>query len=434
MSLARQIPDWMADPALLPTWQRIRTQFEKTGLTVSGTVAVPLATRAERHAVGALLGRVVTRDSVRIDLATLDARLRARWNPGGLAAALTELHGSAPLDRPAARSARDQARERPLALAAELVPAPWATEWIAGLRRTGQLARSGNAAQAERVVRDAAVVLNELTARFDASAQVDLGRPSQPRLQSRVELAARLLGDAHALDRDRLLHRVVLRGLAAASGQALPEGARESEDLWAVFGVVPDLLSRTCLTWRLRITGESPLSGRLGAAADAGDPVHLTEWDLRRSTSFTPVGSARLLVCENPAVLEALAERGIEGWAAVCIAGEPNLVVDRVLTNLAGAGLVLHYHGDFDWPGLAIANRAVERYGVRPWRMGATDYVSAVRGDGPELRGAPVEPLWDPELGAAMRRHGRAVHEESVLAGLLEALRTPGRGPTVHGP
>lgn len=60
--------------------------------------------------------------------------------------------------------------------------------------------------------------------------------------------------------------------------------------------------------------------------------------------------------------------------------------------------------------------------GVRPWRMGTEDYVSAVRADGLELRGADIEPRWDPELGAAMRRHGRAVHEESVLAGLLHSL------------
>jgi hypothetical protein len=54
--------------------------------------------------------------------------------------------------------------------------------------------------------------------------------------------------------------------------------------------------------------------------------------------------------------------------------------------------------------------------------MDADDYVSAVRADGLELRGAEIEPRWDPELGAAMRRHGRAVHEESVLAGLLQSL------------
>ena len=423
MSPAHELAHWIADPVLRPTWERIRARFEKAGLRAQGAVIVTLATREERHAVGALLGRSVTRASVRINLADLEARLRERSGVGGLQEVLTEYFGAPPQDRPAARAERDESRERPLVVAAELVRTPWAGEWIAGLRRTGLLTRVADVGTAEKVVRDSAVVFAELGAGCERAGPADLAGSGQ-RLgtRSRVELGARLLGDAHALDRDRLLHRVVLRGLAAASASALPEGARESEELWARFGVEPDLLSRTCLVWRLRIDGAGPLSQRLDAAADVGDPVHITERDLRRTDSFTVARGSRLLVCENPGVLEALADRGVEGWGAVCTAGEPNLVVDRVLASLAAAGAALHYHGDFDWPGVAIANRAVERYGVRPWRMGANDYVSAVRADGLELRGAEVEPQWDPELGAAMRRHGRAVHEESVLTDLLAAL------------
>ena len=55
------------------------------------------------------------------------------------------------LGRPALRAARDVARERPLAVAAELVDAAWATDWIAGLRRTGLLT---NRDQAERIVQE----------------------------------------------------------------------------------------------------------------------------------------------------------------------------------------------------------------------------------------------------------------------------------------
>ena len=430
MTPSAQLPHWVCDPSLHPAWDRIRTRFEKAGLEARGIVVVPMSSREERHALGALLGRVVVRDSARIDLAVLDTRLRQRCDPGGLQAVLTEIFGAPPRDRPAVRAAQDEARERPLALAAELVQAPWAGEWVAGMRRTGLLARGANASVAERAVRDAAVVLVELTAGGpsdeldgDRLGQGDRGRPADvPRMQSRVELAARLLGDAHALDRDRLLHRVVLRGLAAASGEELPEGAREFARLWVRFGVVPDLLSRTCLVWNLRTRGTEALSLRLNAAAGVGDPLHITERDLRRTQALTPVPGSRILVCENPAVVEALADRGIPGWGAVCTAGEPNLVVDRVLASLADCGVVLRYHGDFDWAGLAIANRAIERYGVRPLRMNVDDYLAAVRGDGPKLRGAETEPLWDPELGPAMRRHARAVHEESVLADLFDAL------------
>lgn len=400
------LPGWIVDPALAPVWRQIRRRFERAGLVATGSVDVVLATRGERHAAGGLLGRTVTRGRVRVDLAALDARLRDRSGVGGLHEVLPAMDGVPLRDRREERAELDEARQRPLALADELVATEWSIDWIAGLRRTGLLTGRPDA---ERVVRDAAAVLLHLTE-----------TPATPR--SRVEVGALLLGDAHALDRDRLLHGVVLRGLAAATGVAVPEGAYERERLWAAYGVEPDLLSRTCLVWRLPVHGDSPTARRVNDAAAAGDPVHLTEWDLRRADPCAPGSGSRVLVCENPRVIEAVAEQRVDGWAAVCTAGEPNLVVDRVLRGLASAGADLRYHGDFDWPGIALANRAVARYVVKPLLMAAGDYVAAVRSDGPVLAGAPVEPLWDAELGAAMRSHKRAIHEEAVLGSLLASL------------
>lgn len=112
----------------------------------------------------------------------------------------------------------------------------------------------------------------------------------------------------------------------------------------------------------------------------------------------------------------------MDGWAAVCAAGEPNLIVGQVLGNLSGAGADLYYHGDFDWPGIAIANRVITRFSARPWQMTCGDYLHEVRSDGPALAGIQVEPAWDHELGAAMRSHGHALHEETVLALILDGL------------
>ena len=213
------LPEWVADPMLKPAWDGIRARFEKAGLDARGRVRVTATRREERHAIGALLGRTITNDAVQIDLASLDTRLRLRSGVGGLEAVLAGLFGIPPDNRPALRAADDKARERPLQLAAELVSAPWAADWIAGLRRTGFLT---NRNDSMRVVREAAAVLRELTDIHDA-----------PVAQSRVEIGARLLGDAHALDRDRPLHHVVLRGLAAAAGVPLPTTARRREQLWA---------------------------------------------------------------------------------------------------------------------------------------------------------------------------------------------------------
>lgn len=399
------LPEWIANPALRPTWLRVGARLEQAGLVPDGAVRIRLAGRAERQAVGDLLGRTITGEAVKVDLAALDRRLRERSGIGGLSAVLVRL-GIDLEDRPAARAAKAESQQRPLSVAAASLHLPWVPDWIAGLRRTGLLTNRENA---EFIARSAALVLDDLTGGVSRS-------------QSRVELGARLLGDAHALDRDRLLHQVVLRGLAAAAGVPVPTSGRAREALWAQFGVDPDLLSRTCLVWGLRITGDSPIAVRLEIAARAGDPTHVTEWDLRRSPQFTPLPDKRVLVCENPRVIEGMAERGLGGWAAVCTSGEPNLVVDKVLRQLAQSSIELRYHGDFDWPGVAIANRAIERYGVVPWRMTVDDYKRGARSDGLRLGDPAVEPVWDSELGAAMRTRDRAVHEESVLSELLDAL------------
>ncbi len=62
------------------------------------------------------------------------------------------------------------------------------------------------------------------------------------------------------------------------------------------------------------------------------------------------------------------------------------------------AGGELWYHGDFDWPGVAIAADVMDRHGARAWRMGAGDYLAAATADDPSvaLSGVPVPTPWEP--------------------------------------
>lgn len=397
------LPDWVASPELTEVWDRVRTRVETTGLPPQGRITVVVSSRGSRHALGALLGRTVIRERVTVDLAELDTRLSERSGQPGLAAVLEALTGTPLRDRRREREELTRRREAPLALAKSLLDSPWVEEWLAGLRRTGVLT---NRPDADRLIADAAAILRAIT------------EESLPR--SRVELGAKLLGDSHALDEDGVLHLVVLRGLAAVSGMALPGSAGERRDLWLAYGVTPDLISSTCLTLGLRPVGPDPVSQRLRLAADAGDPVHLTAWDLRRCELVRPADRS-VLVCENPRVLEAVAETYGGLKPVVCTAGEPNTVVTTMLERLAPE-VRLKYHGDFDWAGIAITNRLVARFAVSPWLMTASDYEAGLQPGSPSLLDSPVEPSWDAELGAIMRLHGKAVHEETVLPALLTEL------------
>lgn len=425
-----ELPSWLVDPALGVVWERVRRRLESTGLEARGAVTVEVSERAARHAVAALLGEPVPRQRFRVDLAGLDARLAERSGMGGLVEVLGALSGAPLRDRRQERAALEARRDGPLELAGHLVSAPWADAWVAGLRSTGLLTRRPEALE---VVRQACAVLGalvDLHAGSDAGPDaVALQRASPAVDRSRVELAATVVGDAHALDEDRLLHAVVLRGLAAAAGVPLPTSARERRALWQSFGVSLDLVSSTCLTLGVVPEGGSGLALRLRTAADAGDPVHLTAWDLRHwpvpasGAGGDDAGSpVTVLVCENPRVLEAVAQDGATTVPVVCTSGEPNTVVTGVLDRLAARGARLLYHGDLDWPGIAIANRLVERHGVVPWRMTVEDYRDGLGAGSPPLRGLPVAPVWDAGVGEAMAEEGRAVHEEAVLDSLLVAL------------
>lgn len=415
-----QLPSWCAHPQLRPVWERIRDRFEKEGLEAHGRVRVVVDSREGRHALGELLGRTVVLDHANVDLTELDQRLADRSGIGGLDAVLTAVFGTPPTDRPARRAAARAAREEPLVLAAELVNTSWSPQWVAQLRRLGLLT---GRADATELVTSAAVVLNHLTPHDEGSAPPAPAWPGAVGTRSRVELAARLLGDAHGLDPDTVLHRVVLHGLAAASAQQTPDGARDRDALWARYGIAPDLLSRTCLVWRLRAHDSGPLTDRLDLAHASGDPVHVTDWDVRRAGGLRLSCEEHVLVCENPRVLEAFAEQKVPGWTVVCTAGEPNLIVRSIVDALASSVGGVRYHGDFDWGGIRIADRLIDPPHLVPWLMEVDDYLAALRPDGPPLVGTPVEPSWSPELGAAMRAHGRAVHEESTLTRMLVEAR-----------
>ncbi|MBC7680258.1 MAG: DUF2399 domain-containing protein [Pseudorhodobacter sp.] len=360
------VPDWLADPALVPVWQHLRGPLERGART---TRLTGLA-RPTRHALGRLLRRPVTGD-VRLVLAELEPLI-------GRPVLEVVVALTGPLrDRPAELAARSA----PLEVLAAVDPV-----WARAVRASGLLSRAPDAVQ---LATTAVAVLALL--------------PGVTRL--RTELAAAVAGDAHALDDGRPLAALVLRGL---TGGPLPATATERRVGWEAAGVHADRVSTTVLTLGLRPIAGGPLVG----AADRGDPVHLTPWDLRRY-DLRVVGP--VLVVENPSVLEAFAVQYGGAQAVVCTAGWPAHVAVELLDRLAAP---LAYHGDLDWRGVEICSWLIARCGVRPWRMTTADYLAAP-GGGP-LSGRDVDTAWEPALAEAMRARGVAVHEEQVVAQLLD--------------
>jgi len=97
-----------------------------------------------------------------------------------------------------------------------------------------------------------------------------------------------------------------------------------------------------------------------------------------------------------------------------------------LLDQLAAAGARIHYHGDYDWPGIGIGNHVMRTWQAVPWRFGCRDYLEAVMVAPARPRDLDincVEALWDKELHTAMDTHGLAIPEEAVFSTLLGDLR-----------
>ena len=383
---------------------RLRQRFERAAswADVQG-FRIERLTAAEHAALAALQGRPTRfAASMRLDVAAIDAALRQAGVADSLRAALEQLDGRI-VDRTAEReAAQTQWREvldgctHP-GLAA-LLQTP------AGIGLLKRLAGQSHATAA-RSLAGAEVVLQRLPAHG----------------VTRAQLAANVLGDAHALDTGCAVATLVLAVLRSALTQEAPLHVEDADlerlsprDLWASAGVLVNELARPVLVLNLP-----------GVAAP-GEPAHLSLRSLLRSPPEWAVQGRAVFVCENPNLLAIAADHlGARCAPLVCTEGMPAAAQRTVLTQLARAGAVLRYHGDFDWPGLRIGNHVMREHGAGPWRFDAADYQAALPtapSPGRLLQGAAVEASWDDALAAAMRTALRAIDEEMVADLLLQDL------------
>jgi len=428
-----------------PEYRRLlaaaRRSLERTGGVLTGRISVADPDDAERKAIIGITGVHQSAGTKRltVSLEALDAAV-SRGTGYGLVPLLTELGG--PLrNRPAAAAslAASRAELTALAEASPLrVSCDWYRRWVSELRQDGTLTRLATQGDADPLGQ-AVRVLEYLDRRPAAGELAGAARSGAGPAGAGPEgtgpagtgpialpaLAAQITGDTKALNHGTGLSTLVLRALALQAGVARPGSAAERRDLWDRAGVLVDDLASRVLVLNLPAEGEG-LGEWLTGAAQYGTPFQITLHQL--AAHPIEVACSRIFVCENPAVLRrACAELGAACPPLVCTEGRPSTAFHRLVGLAVGAGAELWYHGDFDWPGVAIAADVITRYGGRPWRMGASDYRLSTRA-GVRLAGDPVSTPWDPGLAEAMRAEGHAVYEETVGDQLLADLAGYGPG------
>jgi uncharacterized protein (TIGR02679 family) len=243
---------------------------------------------------------------------------------------------------------------------------------------------------------------------------------------TRSQLAAAVLGDAHALDPGCPEASIVLSVLrhsrrAGDEDQDIEEDRRET---WATAGVLVNELARPALFLNLPVL-PSDCNDCRQCLGTLGEPGFISLRKLVRSPPAWNVANRDVFVCENPNIVSIASDRlGHDCAPMVCTDGMPGAAQRTLLSQLAAAGARLWYHGDFDWPGIVIANLVIREHSARPWRMSADDYVSATAAVTmpASLTGAMVPASWDDGLSAQMMVLDMRVAEEALAACILRDL------------
>jgi uncharacterized protein (TIGR02679 family) len=400
-----------------PEYRRLltaaRNSLERTGGRLTGRISVVAPDDAERRAIIGITGvhQAAGTRRMTVRLTDLDAAL-SRATGLDLATLLAVL-GEPLRNRPAAAASLAAAR---LALTETAEGSrlsqtcTWYRTWLTSLIRDGTITRLANAG--DRTALGQAVHLLEHLAVRSADAP-PVALPA---------LAAQITGDTKALNHGSTLATLVMRALALREGADRPASASERRQLWDLCNVVVDDLASRVLVLNVVAEGAG-LAEWLTGAARYGTPFQVTLQQLNaHPIRLCP---ARIFACENPAVLRrACAELGPACPPLICAEGQPSTAFHKLAKIAAISGGELTYHGDFDWPGVAITTRIIDRHGARPWRMTAGDYLSGVEtSDSPvALKGDPVPTPWEPALHETMRITGRAIYEETVADQLLADL------------
>ena len=395
MTMDARLQRLLGGETLAALRKRLRQRYERGATT--DILRLGSLSGAEHAALAALSGRPARHvRSMQINVAEIDAALTRAGLASSLRAALEQLDG--PIIDTAAQRLHARSQWQQVIEGCTHPDLRSALQTSVGLGLLKRLCASQPEA-GTRLVLDADQVLQRLPAG---------GIP-------RAQLAVATLGDAHALDAGSPVATLVLSALRHRA--APDDDADRVRDLWAAAGVLVNELARPALTLNL----PGPRS------TEPGEPTYFSLRSLVRSPPAWAVTGRPVFVCENPNLLAIAADHvGLRCAPLVCTDGMPAAAQRVLLTQLRAAGATLHYHGDFDWPGLRIGNQMLQEHDARPWRFSTADYRAAVISaprPGRPLDDAAVSALWDDTLAGAMLTERLAIDEEALADMLLDDLR-----------
>lgn len=408
-------------PALLALARAFCENYRRLG-HFGGTYRVEAAAEPEACRTLSAFLREDIRPGTRISWGKcLRAWAQTRFAAVPLGEACAGTSAEALTSRPAKRQARRVQREAILAALAEKYgDAPHCAQWLACL--------ADDAPQHRLAKRDYA--LDEPLLMTVARALAAL-----PEQYERLPFFAnRVTGDPHALDETEAAGRVFLQALgwlAQAAPQGTPDGrastAEEKMELLYRYHLLRDDVQNFATVYGIVPQGTGDTYFQRAAAAFA--PLNLPLREIVRTAVFAPVAGSDIYIVENSGVFSSLLDALTAAQRCVpllCLHGQPKLASWALLDRLAASGARLHYSGDYDPEGLAIAEKILRRYpDARPWHYEAADYAPRPSVRLTDARRKQLADITLPELqpaAAAIRDQGYAYYQESFADQLARDL------------
>ena len=202
MTGANGVPPSLTVEGLAAVWQAIRARLDRNGPGYRARIRLTVDDPAAALALQSVLGHPM---GATLDLTELETGLIRLGVGSDLADALHLLGhpASAEVTTRRERRIRTDARRARVGDGVGDWPEPWAARWAADTAASGALAGASDS-EIDRLVADVRLLLDTVADGFASTRHGPVIRDERGRV-SRVEVAARVFGSAHALDTDTLL-------------------------------------------------------------------------------------------------------------------------------------------------------------------------------------------------------------------------------------
>lgn len=416
------------NPVYRRCMEELRDKWKRYG-RIAGRITLPRATAEERRAIGGIIGKKLTDETVTFTFREFEQGLqKTRFAPVEMKAVLEEYFaGSLYTNQEQRTQARMEKEEFFRELSAYFeedagktsAAALWAEELRRGKRYGYQILMkefSKDPKEAEVLAHNVGRALLRLEAMDGEESLLAV-------------FAAAVTGNPHYFDRGATAGQLLTQAVCFWKKSEAPQSAYEWRECMRAAGVVPDNIASLVHAFNVRLKTEDGPHPAYEAFCRRREPYVLTAENLRFITG-AETKHDQVYVVENEMVFLYLVENTKDrDIGIVCTSGQLRAAALQLLDYLVKDGAAVCYSGDLDPAGMDIADRLWQRFGgaVRLWRMDAADYKRSISAEAlSDRQMVRLERLKNKTLcrtAELVRKEKRAGYQENILPLLLEDIR-----------